>query len=233
MSFRNVRPVIALSVLVLLKTLDASGSGFVDSSVNTPDSVSPSSIPGMQWESFLVRTGPVDERQWAEKVVGNPLDRAPGDTSPIETDFGLIFSVIVPTDWVINDKLTKIHTLHSGIAGPNYYRIYIKGDEYYFLSAEESYTAPIDFGVKQTFYVRGHLAYENSPVPGWIEVSIDEQLPSSPNPLSGQFVPRHEVRLHDGDVGPYLQIGLDTLGGGMPDGVQFRRLDWSLEYLIY
>ena len=212
-----------------VETDNAYAGMFRENTANTPDSVLPSSIPGMQWESILVRE---PQRQWAESLIGNPMLRAVSDTGPIEAQFGLIFSVLVPNDWVVTDDLTKIHSLHSSLTGESIYEIYIKGDEYYFLSAEDSYTAPIDFGVEQMFHVRCRMAYQGSDPQGWVEGFLDQQPTGSSQPLPGQFVPRHTVSIPDSDVNGYLVIGLDTVEG-MREEVSFRQLFWSLKYLSY
>jgi len=227
--FKYFPQIAALTIIGPLIALNASGGGFRDSNVNTPNSVRASSVPGMQWVSFLSRR---PGRQWAEKIIGSPMERSPTDIGPIEKGFQLVFSIMVPRDWVVTDELTKIHTFHPSIGASNIYRIYIKGDQFYFLSAGHHYFAPIEFGVEQTFYVNSRMAYANSDQPGWVEVFIDQIPIGSRNPLPGQFVPRHTVNLPDGEFSPYLQIGVDTLSG-MPDNVPYRRLFWSLKSLIY
>ena len=229
MSFSSSKLFLTVTILF---ALTANAGGWRESSTNSPDSVFPSPISGMQMRSFLVRNEPVT-RQWAEIVVGTPLEQQVGGINPT-AGFRLKFSVLVPNDWVKSDELTKIHTFHSGGGGRNYYRIYIKGDEWYFMSGGHHYFAPIRFGIEQHFEVRASLQRDGSG--GWVEAFIDETPIGSSNPLPNQFVPRHPIKLHlrNGkvDVQPYLQIGLDTVNG-MPEGVQSRVIDWSLKELIY
>jgi len=228
--FRKFRQNAIFIIAGVMFSFNVSSSVFRDSRVNTPGSVRASTLAGMQWESFLIRkTG----RQWAQKVIAYPMDRPVNDVGPIETGFRLVFSVLVPTDWVVTDKLTMIHVLHPSIGGSNTYRIYIKGNQYYFLSAGHEYFAPIKFGMEQTFYVNCRMAYADSDEPGWVEVFIDQIPTGSSNPLPGQFVPRHKVSIQDGDVNPYLEIGLDTGRQGMPENVAYRRLFWSLKEILY
>jgi hypothetical protein len=227
---RHYRWIAALIIVGLLITFNAWSGGLLNSNTNEPDSVRATSFAGMQWESFLENK---PGRRWAEKIIGYPMERPISDIGPVESQFNLIFSVLVPTDWVVSDQLTKIHTLHPRKRAPNIYRIYIKGDQFYFSSAGHHYYAPIRFGQEQTFYVNCRMAYADSEERGWIEVFLDQVPTGSSNPLPGQFVPRHTVSLPNGELNPYLQIGLDTLRAGMPKNVPYRRLYWSLKELRY
>lgn len=210
-------------------SMNAFGSGFRESSTNTPGSVTPSTI-GMQWRSYLERNVE-NTRQWAEYVIANPLETYDGDTRT-DINVEVKFEVLVLPDWVVADQTnyTKIHTFHSGSGGPNYYRIYIRGDQFYFLSASQSYTAPISFGVVHNFIVRTNIDLITRM--GNVEIFLDQEPSKKPN-TPPPFVPKHDFQLKSGDIVPYIQIGLDTHGDGMPDGVQSRELNWSLLYVTH
>jgi len=231
---RTIRLAIFMTLLVASAT---HAGGFKDSSTNTVDSVQPGSVSKLQWESCLWYS---PWRQWAEKVIGSPMERAPGSTEPPEAGFRLQFTVKVPKNWkTVPGDITKIHTLHPSLTGPNYYRIYIVDDQFWFLSRGSSgfpamnYHVPIEYGVRQTFYVAAALAYKDSAKAGWVEISINEPLTGSSNSMPGQFVPRTSFILQDGETAPYLQIGLDTHDDGTPEEVRVQCMEWSLDELTF
>jgi hypothetical protein len=207
---------------------------FVDSATNDAGSVIPSPEPGMQMRSFLRRKP--NQRQWAEKVLCTPIYKAIAKGKP-KSAWHLYFSVKVPLDWQQHTEPTKIHTFHPAMAGSNYYRVYIVDDQFWFLSQGsldypvQNYFAPIKFGVEQHFEIHNNIELDTGI--SWVEMFIDQTSTGSSNPLPGQFVPRTKFLWDMTDINAYLQIGLDTGGGGMPEGIDSRYLDWTLHRMTF
>lgn len=211
-------------------TLEACCGHFRPHPQNSDDSVTPSLLP-LQMRSYLERTNN-NKQQRAQMIIGNPLNYNAGNAGST-AGYRLKFSVLVPNDWTVTSAdLVAIHTLQPDIENtPNYYQIYIMGDQWYFDSASMSYAAPIAFGQEQLFEVRVYV--DRTTGVGWVEAFIDQEPTGSGNPLPGQFVPRHTIYLNPADKTPYLLLGLDTLADGMANGVQSRELHWTFIRTLY